>query len=316
MQRDMKIGLVVGVALIGIVGALFFRREPEAKDKETPPPLQNAEELDRQIAGKAKAPYIKGLEDFAEPAAPVPPPQSSTSKLKSADAYDVPGFLTKEDEGRNRDVLTRKIGSAPDPIQGSKKEIAVDAVPAHNRAWEPIGPSVKKAGEMPRANPAGSSTGTGRTHVIQPGDTLSGLAARYLGSSARYHEIYDANRNVLKSPDDLPDGRTIVIPDGAKVRDPQHTAGTSGAATTGTVSSGSAHSGMKAKKAVRTVESEENDTPATPASQSDTPREKLRFVPVNRGPFSAGRVQPAPGDSKSETKAGKKAAASDEDQRN
>lgn len=315
MQRDMKIGLVVGVALIGIVGALFFRREPEAKDKETPPPLQNAEELDRQIAGKAKAPYIKGMEDFAEPAAPVPPPQSgSTSKSKSADAYDVPGFLTKEDEARNRDMLTRKTGAVPDPIQGSKKEVAADAMPAHNREWEPTGPSARKAADSPRATPANSANGTGRTHVIQPGDTLSSLAARYLGSSARYHEIYDANRNVLKSPDALPDGKTIVIPDGVKVRDP-HTAGTSSGAVAGTVTSASGPSAMKAKKAVQTVESDANDTPATPASQSDTPREKIRFVPINRGPFSAGRVQPAPGDSKSETKAGKKAAASDEDER-
>lgn len=315
MQRDMKIGLVVGVALIGIVGALFFRREPEAKDRETPPPLQNAEELDRQIAAKAKAPYIKGLEDFAEPAAPAPPPQSASSKSKPADAYDVPGFLTKEDEARNRDMFTRKTGAVPDPIQGSKKEVAADAVPAHNREWEPTGPSGKKAADSPRATPAGSVNGTGRTHVIQPGETLSGLAARYLGSSARYHEIYDANRNVLKSPDDLPDGKTIVIPDGVKVHDPQHTAGTSGGAVAGTVSSSSGPSAMKAKKAVRTIESDGNDTPATPASQGDTPREKIRFVPINRGPFSAGRVQPAPGDSKSETKAGKKAAATDDDER-
>ena len=32
MQRDMKVGMAVGVALIGIVGALFFRREPESKE--------------------------------------------------------------------------------------------------------------------------------------------------------------------------------------------------------------------------------------------------------------------------------------------
>jgi len=50
MQRDMKIGMALGVALVGIVGALFFRREPEVKDKETPPPLQNAEELDREFS--------------------------------------------------------------------------------------------------------------------------------------------------------------------------------------------------------------------------------------------------------------------------
>src|SRR5260370_2543333 len=79
MQRDMKIGMALGVALIGIVGALFFRREPEVKDKETPPPLQSAEELDREIAGRAKAPYIKGLEEFDNAAAPFPPPSAPST---------------------------------------------------------------------------------------------------------------------------------------------------------------------------------------------------------------------------------------------
>src|SRR5436190_22877796 len=98
MQRDMKIGMALGVALVGIVGALFFRREPEVKDKETPPPLQNAEELDREIAGKAKAPYIKGLEEFDNAAAPVPAPgPSANSATKS-----------KEDEASQRETAGRK----------------------------------------------------------------------------------------------------------------------------------------------------------------------------------------------------------------
>ena len=28
MQRDVKVGVAVGLALVGIVGALFFRRDP------------------------------------------------------------------------------------------------------------------------------------------------------------------------------------------------------------------------------------------------------------------------------------------------
>ena len=117
----------------------------------------------------------------------------------------------------------------------------------------------------------------------------------------------------MKSPDDLREGLTIVIPEGGKVRDPQHMAGSSGTPAAGTVSSSAGQSGMKARKAVRTVESESNDPPAAPATQSDLPREKIRFVPVPRGPFSAGRVQPAPADLKSDTKAGKKAAPAEDD---
>jgi nucleoid-associated protein YgaU len=50
------------------------------------------------------------------------------------------------------------------------------------------------------------------THKIGDGDTLSGLAARYLGRADRYLEIYNANRDVLRSPDLLPIGKVLKIP--------------------------------------------------------------------------------------------------------
>ena len=51
-----------------------------------------------------------------------------------------------------------------------------------------------------------------RKHVVVDGDTLTGLAARYLGSSDRYAEIFSANRQLLSKPDLLPIGATLVIP--------------------------------------------------------------------------------------------------------
>jgi phage tail protein X len=132
---------------------------------------------------------------------------------------------------------------------------------------------------------------SGRTHVIRPGDTLSGLASHYLGSSARYREIYDANRKVLKSPDDLPDGVTIVIPDAGKPRDSQQTAKTGAGAPN---ASGPV---VKARTTTsRSAESETEDPPAATPPRNDASSGKLRFVPVKRGPFSAGRSQP-PADS-------------------
>ena len=299
MQRDMKIGMALGVALIGIVGALFFRREPEVKDKETPPPLQNAEELDREIAGRAKAPYIKGLEEFDNAAAPVPPAANASTKSKVEEA--------KQRDSAGRENAGRKPAAAPDPIQSSKTgTLANDQIPAHNRDWEPAGPSGaagKKAGETGRSSPAGSSVGKGRTHVIQSGETLSALAHRYLGSSARYREIYEANRNVLRSPDDVREGLSIVIPDanptGGKPREPQQTAdGTN----TGN-SSTAGHSGIKAQKtSTRTVKPDKDEPAAAADPTSDRPREKLRFVPVPRGPFSAGRVSSQGTSAKSESR--------------
>jgi nucleoid-associated protein YgaU len=49
-------------------------------------------------------------------------------------------------------------------------------------------------------------------HRIVDGDTLPGLAQRYLGSSKRFTEILDANRDRLQSPDLLPIGAELRIP--------------------------------------------------------------------------------------------------------
>jgi nucleoid-associated protein YgaU len=51
-----------------------------------------------------------------------------------------------------------------------------------------------------------------RQYKLRDGDTLESLAERWLGSRTRAGEIYQANREVLASPDLLPLGVTIVIP--------------------------------------------------------------------------------------------------------
>lgn len=50
------------------------------------------------------------------------------------------------------------------------------------------------------------------THHVVDGDTLSKLAQRYLGSADRYMQLYDANRDILGSPDLLPIGSVLKIP--------------------------------------------------------------------------------------------------------
>jgi nucleoid-associated protein YgaU len=53
---------------------------------------------------------------------------------------------------------------------------------------------------------------TATTHRVVDGDTLDGLAQRYLGSPARAQELFDANRDVLSDPRLLPIGAELKIP--------------------------------------------------------------------------------------------------------
>jgi hypothetical protein len=60
----------------------------------------------------------------------------------------------------------------------------------------------------------------GRTHMVVDGDTLAKLADRYLDDPELDDEIFRLNRDVLTSPDLLPIGVELRIPDG-RVADSQ-----------------------------------------------------------------------------------------------
>lgn len=49
-------------------------------------------------------------------------------------------------------------------------------------------------------------------YTIQPGDSLSILAGRYLGSIMLFNDIYEQNRDVLNNPDIVVTGTRIWIP--------------------------------------------------------------------------------------------------------
>ncbi|WP_027702283.1 LysM peptidoglycan-binding domain-containing protein [Metaclostridioides mangenotii] len=51
-----------------------------------------------------------------------------------------------------------------------------------------------------------------RTHTVKKGDTLWGLAKKYYGSGSKYPVIFNANKNLIKNPDDIKDGWKLVIP--------------------------------------------------------------------------------------------------------
>ncbi|MEI8021933.1 MAG: hypothetical protein WCH39_27225, partial [Schlesneria sp.] len=60
MHQDQRIGLALGVLLIGACAALFFRNE--TIDVSNSPRLQHAQELDDRIAERSTRPYLKGIE--------------------------------------------------------------------------------------------------------------------------------------------------------------------------------------------------------------------------------------------------------------
>ncbi|MEO6589131.1 MAG: LysM peptidoglycan-binding domain-containing protein [Pyrinomonadaceae bacterium] len=93
---------------------------------------------------------------------------------------------------------------------------------AEVRSGTEFGVYLNQSVNMPRYAEANTNTnedynppptsGDGRTYTVQPGDTLSKISIRYYGTSRRYMEIYDANRDVLSSPTSVKVGQVLRIP--------------------------------------------------------------------------------------------------------
>jgi nucleoid-associated protein YgaU len=48
--------------------------------------------------------------------------------------------------------------------------------------------------------------------IVQPGDTLYKIARRVYGDAGRWHLIYDANRDKLEDPNQVPAGVELIVP--------------------------------------------------------------------------------------------------------
>jgi len=178
MHRDTRTGLALGILLVGIVAALFFRDESQPV-----PQLEDPQSLDAEIAEKTVVPYL-----LSEP------PDADHEEETSVASH----------------ARTKIAGAAPpDPIPLKNQHVQFGVVaPTSTSAQSVANPNI----EQPQHKLTGQTSDDFHYHVVEPGDTLTSLAVEYLGNSSRYPEIYRLNRNVLNDPNNLPAGVRIRIP--------------------------------------------------------------------------------------------------------
>jgi LysM repeat protein len=78
-------------------------------------------------------------------------------------------------------------------------------------AAEPAATRPAQAAEQ-SGTPSTKPSAAARTHVVAQGETLGKIAQHYYGSSAKWHAILDANRDVLKDEKAVKPGMTLKIP--------------------------------------------------------------------------------------------------------
>lgn len=235
----------MGILLIGIVAALFFRNEPFI-DKSVPS-VRRERELNNRLRERDVAVY---LTDHAEPDASdqeetFEPQWTLRDVLQQIDERNrtKPSPIGKPTASVEADIseLSPFARSAARSLQArSKSESSGPGVTSSSRvtadSQKPKSDILRSDGSaesqfVPAApNPPESlpTSGTSATdsredelsgipdefdeYIIRYGDTLSGIAQRTLGSQSRYREIFNANRDRIISPDRLDVGKPLRIP--------------------------------------------------------------------------------------------------------
>ncbi|MBL4889800.1 MAG: LysM peptidoglycan-binding domain-containing protein [Candidatus Lindowbacteria bacterium] len=86
---------------------------------------------------------------------------------------------------------------------------------AQSQTQAQTSPAAKSSGPTILGQPASlfrSVESVKNTHTVSKGETLGSIAAKYLGSAGQYRKIFDANRNVLSSPNSISPGQVLTLP--------------------------------------------------------------------------------------------------------
>lgn len=193
MPRDQKVGLALGVLLIGAVAALFFRNDrPTVRSA---PALQTAARIDQSLAELPHTPYLAGQSTSADQLAARTISDPADGPILTLEAPEFNTDTTDPFAGSEPPAL---VGPAPDPI-GAPGHAAVTGIAPQASAPEELRAPVTH--DQPSA-----------THTVKRGETLSSIAAQHLGSPARFEELFDANRDQLRDANDVRVGMKLRIP--------------------------------------------------------------------------------------------------------
>jgi tetratricopeptide (TPR) repeat protein len=135
-----------------------------------------------------------------------------------ADEFDRLDLLEMLEESRRDNArLRQELLEAQNRVarlEDRLSQVARGLTPGQTQPPSPNQAQMRQPGPTPP--PAVTSNQQGqsapRTYTVAPGDTLSRISATVFGTPARWREIFEANRNILNSPDDLRVGQVLRIP--------------------------------------------------------------------------------------------------------
>jgi hypothetical protein len=131
------------------------------------------------------------------------PSEASPSAAPASDAGPTPMFSIPP-------VAMPTVRTRPARQSAARETIpSVRTTPTSPVRVAPTRPASTQAPAPAAATPRPAA---GRRYTVRPGDSLSKISMQFYGNRTKVHEIFAANRNVMKSETDLKPGMEIKLP--------------------------------------------------------------------------------------------------------
>lgn len=194
MGSDAKIGLLLGLVFIFII-AFIINGLPKFRSG-----ANNNELTTNMVSYTNEPPGIADKERKAQQALDLTP-------LNKPPTNEVPAPLAQ-----NPDI--RAIIPVPQDISETKEPNAIIEI---GPKTDPLAPATPTAQKTIVAEPKQVQSAWPKTYVVQQNDNLADVAKKFYGpeqgnKAASVTRIFEANRNILKSPHEIYVGQKLVIP--------------------------------------------------------------------------------------------------------
>jgi LysM repeat protein len=188
MHRDVKLGLALGILVIGFAAAFCFPRQPATEVTMNPAAGLKLAAVDEEIRLERRRTFVG--DELTPPCQPTLAEPVAASDINS----DLPPLQTaamrvQEAQRSAPEPIRREV---PPPVDDSATIAVTSPDPVDIRVVEPPAEDVY--------------------YTVESGDTLSGVASKVLGSSRKYEVLYEANRDILATPNSLRIGMKLRIP--------------------------------------------------------------------------------------------------------
>lgn len=109
----------------------------------------------------------------------------------------------------DRENAALKVKIANLETRLARSQMMINSLQARQGRW--VNPAEDDSGA--RRKPVDITKPMVRTVTVQKNDTLRRLADRAYGDQNRWRDIYEANRNLLRMPEDIRVGQVLIVPE-------------------------------------------------------------------------------------------------------